>query len=297
MATQAVYTLASGTITGSTGGTPSGVIPTPIETIEEFKVATANQTADFNGSGGGQVQMVTKRGTTQFHGSGYEYFLSTYFSANNWKNNHTPSGGLALYAASQELIRTAMVLRSAVRSAPSFLGGKTYFFFNYEGRRFPQATTLERTVPVGVVEGRASFNYRTAGVYQAYNSYNLNPVDGEWDLQPAVCPAGACDPRGIGLNPIVNQIWKFMPATERSAGGRRLQHAGLSTSTSAFRRTRITTQAVSITTSVRTGIDDQLPLLRLLTRTQLTRRYRRLAGRIVGQAWPPLRACRSQVTG
>ncbi|MBV8833684.1 MAG: carboxypeptidase regulatory-like domain-containing protein, partial [Acidobacteriaceae bacterium] len=63
---QAVYTLTSGTITGSTGGVPSGVVPTPIETIEEFKVGTVNQTADFNGSAGGQVQMVTKRGTNEF---------------------------------------------------------------------------------------------------------------------------------------------------------------------------------------------------------------------------------------
>jgi len=31
-------------------------------------------------------------------------------------------------------------------------------------------------------------------------------------VAPAVCPAGACDPRGLGLNPIVNQIWsKYMP--------------------------------------------------------------------------------------
>jgi len=30
---------------------------------------------------------------------------------------------------------------------PKILGGKTYFFFNYEARRFPQATTIERTVP------------------------------------------------------------------------------------------------------------------------------------------------------
>ena len=89
----AVYTASSGSTTGLTGGTPSGVIPTPIESIEEFKVSTANQTADFNGSGGGQVQMVTKRGTNQFHGAAYEYLLSSYFSANLWKNDHTPSGG------------------------------------------------------------------------------------------------------------------------------------------------------------------------------------------------------------
>jgi hypothetical protein len=33
----------------ATGGTPSGVVPTPVESIEEFKVGTSNQTADFNG--------------------------------------------------------------------------------------------------------------------------------------------------------------------------------------------------------------------------------------------------------
>jgi hypothetical protein len=34
------------------GNPPSGLLPTPVDTIEEFKVATAGQTADFNGSSG-----------------------------------------------------------------------------------------------------------------------------------------------------------------------------------------------------------------------------------------------------
>ena len=37
-------------------------MPTPVDSIEEFTVGTTNQTADFNGSAGAQVQMVTKRG-------------------------------------------------------------------------------------------------------------------------------------------------------------------------------------------------------------------------------------------
>ncbi len=38
--------------------------------------------------------------------------------------------------------------------------------------------------------------------------------------QPATCPAGACDPRGIGLNPIVNTIWsKYMPVANNPLGG------------------------------------------------------------------------------
>ena len=74
----------------STGGTPSGVMPTPIESIEEIKVGTSGQTADFNAAAGSQVQMVTKRGTNQFHGALYEYyFANDVGAANTWKGNHT----------------------------------------------------------------------------------------------------------------------------------------------------------------------------------------------------------------
>lgn len=57
-------------VTGNAGGGPTGVMPTPIDSIEEFKVSTTNQTADFNSSAGSQVSMVTKRGTNSWHGTG-----------------------------------------------------------------------------------------------------------------------------------------------------------------------------------------------------------------------------------
>ena len=47
----------------SIGAGSSGVMPMPQDSIEEFKVATAGQTADFNNSSGFQAQVVTKRGT------------------------------------------------------------------------------------------------------------------------------------------------------------------------------------------------------------------------------------------
>src|SRR5215813_11370343 len=89
--TNNTYTQAAGFIgSAATGGTPSGVIPTPAESVEEFKVATNNQAADFNGSAGGQISLVTKRGTNQMHGSAYEHFFGSNFGANTWQNNHTP---------------------------------------------------------------------------------------------------------------------------------------------------------------------------------------------------------------
>ena len=61
---------------------PTGVLPTPADSVEEFKVNTANQTADFNSSSGAQVEVVTRRGTDTLHGSVYEYYLDNNFSAN-----------------------------------------------------------------------------------------------------------------------------------------------------------------------------------------------------------------------
>lgn len=203
---QTAYTLASGAITGSTGGTPSGVMPTPIESIEEFRVGTTNQTADFNGSAGGQVQMVTKRGTNKFHGSAYDYFLSSYFSANSWKNDHTASGSLPYTPiAKTHQNRFGGALGGPL--APKFWGGKTYFFANYEGRRFPQSTTIEKTVPTATLRAGVILLPNSAGTLVGYN---LNPTAvtvGGVTYQPTVCPAGSCDPRGIGLNSLVKQVW------------------------------------------------------------------------------------------
>ena len=94
----------TGTGGTQTGGSPSGIIPTPVESIEEFKVSTFNQTADFSGSIGGQIQMVTKRGTNQYHGSAYGFYYATNVgAANSWVNNHTPpAAGTAVHAAALE---------------------------------------------------------------------------------------------------------------------------------------------------------------------------------------------------
>ncbi len=202
-----------------TSGVPSGVIPTPVESIEEIRVGTFNQTADFNNSIGGHVQMTTKRGTNDWHGSGYGFYFGTNLgAANSWKNNHTPSGCVGSVC---KLPYTPLPSNHRNRFGASLggplspyrlLGGKTYFFFNYEGSRFPNSTTFERLAPTKLMR---------AGVIQVpdstgkYIAYNLNPtpvtVDGI-TYAPATCPGGSCDPRSIGINPIVKQLWdKFMP--------------------------------------------------------------------------------------
>lgn len=198
----------------TTGGAATGVIPTPVESIEEFRVNTSNQTADFNGSAGSQVQMVTKRGTNQYHGALYEYYFNNVVGgANTWDNNR-------LKIPIPQSHRNKFGGNVGGPLTPSFLGGKTYIFVNYEGLRYPFSTTLDKLVPSATLR---------AGVIQIQNganvsAFNLNPnpvtVTDPFTHQTTVYPAGTsgcgsagalpCDPRGIGINAYVSQIWNNM---------------------------------------------------------------------------------------
>src|SRR5579883_898590 len=199
--------------TSSTGGTPSGVIPTPVESIEEFKVGTSNQAADFNGAAGSQVQMVTKRGTNAVHGALYEfYFANNVGAANLWKNNHTPSAISGTpYTPLPSTHRNRFGGALGGPLTPKFWGGKTYFFANYEGMRYPNSISFERAVPTALMR---------LGIIQLPNSagqltaYNLNPTPITYNgvtYQPATCGGQLCDPRGLGLNPLVQQVWSKLP--------------------------------------------------------------------------------------
>jgi hypothetical protein len=201
----------TGTGGTQTNGSPSGIVPTPVESIEEFKVGSFNQTADFSGSIGAQIQMATKRGTNTYHGSAYGFYFATNVgAANSWANNHTPSGGLAYTPlVSNHRSRFGGSLGGVL--LPKFLGGKTYFFVNYEGSRFPNVQSYERNSPSALLRAGV---IQVADASGKYVAYNLNPtavtVNGV-TYQPAQCGSSLCDPRGIGLNPVVQKLWSYMP--------------------------------------------------------------------------------------
>lgn len=213
---------ASSTTTSASGGVPTGVMPTPVESIEEFKVNVSNQTADFNGSSGAQVQLVTRRGGNSWHGSAYEYYLGSNFGANTWLNNHTPTKDAKgnILSNSTPLIANHYNRFGAAAGGPvgpSFWGGKTFIFANYEGRRYPQNTQVDKRVPSARLRlGLITDTGGTKGVYNINPVPVIDPVTGA-TIQPATCPTATnanqlCDPRGVGISPLVSQLWnKYMP--------------------------------------------------------------------------------------
>jgi len=64
-----------------------GYNPSPYS-IQEVHVITGNADAEFGNVNGGEIVMVTKGGTNQFHGSGFEYHENSGLTANSWANEH-----------------------------------------------------------------------------------------------------------------------------------------------------------------------------------------------------------------
>src|SRR6266567_4518871 len=198
------------------GGATTGVMPTPVDSIEEFRVGTTNQTADFNSSAGAVVQLVTRRGTNQIHGTVYEYYLDNNWSANSFDNNATgtklPSYHYSHFGAAG----------GGPLIPKRILGGKTYIFANYEGFRFPNSVTVRKATP--------SDGMRLGLLQFGGTVYNLNPGPVTY---PATAPANGAlvpgttypgsgttlDPRGLGISPTVQAMLQFMPESNVSDCG------------------------------------------------------------------------------
>ncbi len=69
---------------------PRAVVPTPVESLEEFRVQTNNAGVEFTRSAGAEVQMVTRRGSNDWHGAGYWYHQNDELNANDWFRSHRP---------------------------------------------------------------------------------------------------------------------------------------------------------------------------------------------------------------
>src|SRR5262245_14930699 len=113
----------SNTAENNTVGSNGVPIPST-EVLQEFKVQTGQYDAQYGRNAGASVNVVTKSGTNQFHGSLFEYFRNDVLNANNFFLNSTGT--------------KRPVLRQ--NQFGGTVGGpikkdKTFFFFGYQGTR------------------------------------------------------------------------------------------------------------------------------------------------------------------
>ncbi|HYP52095.1 MAG TPA: TonB-dependent receptor [Pyrinomonadaceae bacterium] len=194
-----------------------------VDDVGEFTVTTQNADAS-RGYGASQVELVTPRGSNEFHGAAFIYNRNSKFSANTFFNNRVgvPEPFLNRNQFGGRLSGPLPLPRFG-EGGPSTYRGKGFFFGSYEGFRLRQSTNAERTILTstarqGIVRYRATCG--TTG-------------------QPA-CPAGIVNGQVLqanvlalaGLTPdpiIANRILANVPQTgNNSLIGDQLNTTGLS---------------------------------------------------------------------
>ena len=140
-------------------GNLNGEVPSPfrlqssLENVQEFRVDSSNFPAEFGTGTGGQISVVTKSGSNQFHGSAFEYMRRDGLDARNFFDNVSP--GIA---------KSALKLDQFGGSVGGpIIKNKLFFFFSYEryrgrfGLNFVEAApSLSLAAPGAVIPGTST---------------------------------------------------------------------------------------------------------------------------------------------
>ncbi len=183
----------------------TSVLPTTLDSVQEFRVTTTNYGADEGRSSGAQVTLVTKSGTDKFHGSLYEYLRNTATSANDYF--------VKLAELRSGLPNTPPKLNRNIYGVS--LGGpvikqRFFFFANWEATREREEQSVVRTIPTATLrQGIIQYQNANGGIS------TLTPQD-----------ITALDPLHLGPNPVMLNYFKTYPLPNDNSVGDGLNYAG-----------------------------------------------------------------------
>ncbi len=183
-----------------------------VDVIQEFKVQTNFFSAEFGNTGGAIVNMVSKSGTNEIHGVGYEFLRNASLNANSFFNNRE---GAPLPDFTRHTFGGTI---GGPVYLPHIYNGKskTFFFFDFEQQRANSPTSLRTSVPTDLQKaGDFSQTLRSNGkLYPIYNPYDTY-IDENGDIQRNLFADNRI-PMSM-QSPITRNLLQFYPAAT-SAG-------------------------------------------------------------------------------
>ena len=163
--------------------------PSP-DAVQEFQVETGSYSADMGGAGGGQINIVTRSGSSHFHGTAYEFLRNGDMDAHSFNQMGT----------SNFLVQNNF---GASLGGPVKHAGKTFFFLNYEALRHVEIDAMVDTVPTAA-EDSGDFSQSGVNIYDP-NSTTANP-----NYNPSL-PASKSNPQYIRQQFSYNGVFNVIP--------------------------------------------------------------------------------------
>src|SRR3977135_1457996 len=130
--------------------------PSP-DSVQEFQVLTGSYTAEMGGAGGGQINIATRTGASEFHGTAYEFLRNNVFDARAFNDMDSTN----------HLVRNNF---GASLGGP-IRGKRSFFFFNYGGLRHTQSMSMIETVPTAD-EVNGDFGMAGVTIFNPFSSHS-----------------------------------------------------------------------------------------------------------------------------
>ena len=163
--------------------------PSP-DAVQEFQVDTSSYSADMGGAGGGQINIVTRSGSSTFHGTAYEFLRNGAMDAHSFNQ----------MGSSNFLVQNNF---GASLGGPVRHTGKTFFFLNYEGLRLVETMAMVDTVPTAA-EVTGDFSQSGVNIYDP-TSTQPNP-----SFNPSL-PVSKTNPQYIRQQFVYNGVANVIP--------------------------------------------------------------------------------------
>jgi hypothetical protein len=167
--------------------------PSP-DAVQEFEVQTGSYSAEMGGAGGGQINIVTRSGSSHFHGTAYEFLRNGAMDAHSFNQMGT----------SNFLVQNNF---GASLGGPVKRTGKTFFFLNYEALRHVQIDAMVDTVPTSI-EDTGDFSQSGVNIYDP-NTTTTNP-----GYNPSL-PVSLSNPQYIRQQFVYNGVNNVIPPGRR----------------------------------------------------------------------------------
>ncbi len=163
-------------------GNLNGEVPTPfrlqssLENVQEFRIESSNFAAEFGTGTGGQINVVTRSGGNQFHGSAFEYLRRDGLDARNFFDN-----------ISAGIPKSSLKLDQFGGSVGGpIIKNKAFFFFSFEKYRgrfglniIEAAPSLSLAAPGAVIPGTATpVNPAIQPFIAAFRAANATAITG-----------------------------------------------------------------------------------------------------------------------
>jgi hypothetical protein len=176
----------------------TSIVAADVDATQEVQVLTADYAPEYGRSSGGQIRIVTKSGTSQFHGTAYEYLRNSAMDANSWSRNASKIPSVAPFRFNQF---------GYMLSGPVIVPGtnfnktrnKLFFLWSQEYLRYRQFTTATGTVPSAAMRtGNFSELLSASNIYYGKVTVVKDPLTG-LPFPNNIIPPSRLSPNGIGI--------------------------------------------------------------------------------------------------